>query len=62
MTAVIAAGRGPLTRNAIATSPRNITGQGVSMKKLPSGSSPRWTMKFPVGSVMWKIHVNGLCT
>ena len=62
ITAVIAAGRRPLTRNAIATRPRNITGQGVSVKKLVSGWSPRWTMKFPVGSVMWKIHVDGFCT
>ena len=62
MIAVIAAGRSPLTRNAIATMPTNITGQGVSTKKFVSGWSPRWTMKLPVGSVMWKIHVDGFCT
>ena len=54
--------RSPLSTNAITVRPRSVTGHGVSTKKLRSGSSPCWTMKFPIGSVMWKTNVVGFWT
>jgi len=51
ISAAMSAGRKPLSRYAIRTSPTNVAGHGVSMKKLRSGWMPWRTMKFPVGFV-----------
>ena len=62
ITNAVTAARRPLRKNAISASPKTVAGQGVSTKKLRSGSRPRWTRKLPIGFVMWKTNVDGFWT
>ena len=62
ITRAVIAGRIPLSTNAIAVSPPSTMNQGVSTSSTRSGSSRFWSMKLPIGSVIWKTNELGSCT
>ena len=52
ISAVVIAGRRPLSTYAIAISPASVMSQGVSTRNVSSGWSMCATRKFPIGFVM----------
>ena len=55
----VTAGRIPLSTKAIRVRPPRVTNQGDSTSRRRSGSRKFVRMKFPIGSVIWKISELG---